>query len=132
LRQRQPALDALGVAVLVATFEAEPAARAYVEETALPWPLLLDPSRVLYRAYGMGRGRWWAIWGPATWWTYARLVRRGHRPRRRPADVRQLGGDVLIGPDAVVRVHHVGTGPADRPPVDALLRVVRARHHPPS
>jgi hypothetical protein len=127
LRQRQPTLDALGVAVLVVTFEAGPAASAYVAETALPWPLLLDPSRSLYRAYGMGRGRWRDIWGPATWRAYARLAWQGHRPRRGLGDATQLGGDVLIDRESVVRVHHVGSGPADRPPVAALLEVVQGR-----
>lgn len=127
MRQQQTTLDALGLTVLVVTFETGPAARAYAQDTDLPWPLLIDTSRALYRAYGMSRGRWRHIWGPATWWAYARLAARGHLPKRRPGDVAQLGGDVLIDPEGVVRVHHVGSGPADRPSVEALLRIVRER-----
>jgi hypothetical protein len=122
LRQRG---DALGVTVLVVTFEIPRAARAYVEETGLGWPLLLDGSRWLYRAYGMESGRWWAIWGPATWLAYARAIVRGHRLRRPTGDVNQLGGDILIDPDGIVRLQHVGSGPADRPSVESLLRVVQ-------
>jgi hypothetical protein len=130
LRQQQPVLDALGLTVLVVTFEPDSAAGAYVRETGLLWPLLIDTSRALYRAYGMHRGRWQDIWAPATWWAYARLAVRGHWPIRRPAgDVAQLGGDVLIDPAGIVRVHHVGSGPADRPAVTALLRVVREGAH---
>jgi hypothetical protein len=127
LRQRQTTLDALGIIGLVVTFETGPAVRAYVEETGLPWPLLMDASRALYHAYGMHRGRWQDIWGPATWWAYARLALRGRWARHRSGDVAQLGGDVLIDPEGIVRVCHVGSGPADRPPVETLLSIVRER-----
>jgi hypothetical protein len=77
----------------------------------------------------MHRGRWRDIWGPATWWAYAQLAARGHWPTRRPGDVAQLGGDVLIDPEGIVRVQHIGSGPADRPRIEALLRIVRERTH---
>ena len=127
MRQRQTTLGALGVVVAVVTFETKQVARMYVDDTELSWPLLIDSSRTLYRAYGMGRGRWWHIWGPATWQAYARLVLRGRWPRRPSGDPNQLGGDVLVDPEGIVRAHHVGSGPADRPAVESLLRVVRER-----
>ena len=127
LRQHEAALEELGVAVLIVTFEAGSLARAYVEDTRLPWPLVVDESRALYAAYGMLRGRAWDIWGPATWLAYARSLARGGALRRATGDVSQLGGDVLIDPEGLVRVHHAGRGPADRPPVASLLAVVRAR-----
>jgi hypothetical protein len=73
----------------------------------------------------MGRGGWWAIWGPATWWAYARLLARGRRPQRSSSDVQQLGGDVLIDPGGTVVAHHVGDGPADRPAISDVLDPVR-------
>ncbi len=126
MRQHEAVLEGLAVAVLVVTFEAGFLARAYVEDTRLAWPLVVDESRVLYAAYGMLRGRAWDIWGPATWLAYARSLARGGALRRATGDVSQLGGDVLIDPDGIVRVHHVGSGPADRPSVESLLAVVRA------
>jgi alkyl hydroperoxide reductase subunit AhpC len=125
LRQEDEAFEELAIAVLVVTFETARVARAYVEETRLGWSLLVDESRSLYEAYGMRRGRWWDIWAPATWRAYARALRQGHLPRRPSGDVRQLGGDVLIDPEGIVRLHHVGRGPADRPSTESLLRVVR-------
>jgi len=125
LRQHKAEIESLGLQVLVVTFEAANVAADYVLETGFPWILLLDPTRSLYTAYGMGRGRWWKIWGPATWWAYARLVARGERPRRPTGDVDQLGGDVLIDPTGRVVVWHVGEGPADRPAICSLLEAVR-------
>jgi hypothetical protein len=111
--------------VVIVTFEAGPIAQAYVRDTDLRWPLLVDESRALYSAYGMERGRWWDIFGPAAWWVYAKLLVNGRRLRRPSGDVQQLGGDVLIDPAGIVRLHHVGAGPAERPSVSSILDAVR-------
>ncbi len=111
--------------VIVVTFELGPLVQAYVRETGLRWPLLVDESRALYSAYGMDRGQWWDIWGPASWWAYAKLLIQGRRLHRSDGDVNQLGGDVLIDPTGIVRLHHVGSGLADRPSVSSLLELVQ-------
>jgi hypothetical protein len=54
-----------------------------------------------------------------------KLLLRGRKVRRPSGDVYQLGGDVLIDPSGIVRLHHVGSGPADRPTVHSLLQAVR-------
>ena len=118
-------LERLGVDVLVVTFEAGPMALAYAREAELPFPIVVDADRALYRAYGMLAGKKRDLWGPATVLAYFRLFARGRRLRRPTGDTEQLGGDVLIDPAGVVRLHHVGSGPADRPAVDALLAIVR-------
>jgi alkyl hydroperoxide reductase subunit AhpC len=108
----------------VITFEKPFFVRAYVQETQLEWPILRDESRALYRAYGMERGAAGDIFGLKSWWTYLKLVLRGRRLRKSGGDVYQLGGDVLVDPEGIVRLQHIGRGPADRPPVDAILRIV--------
>jgi len=122
LQQHEQTLIALGISIAVVTFETRAFARAYVQETGVRWPVLVDETRSLYRAYGMLRGRAWDIWGPRTWWAYAKELTRGRWPRPAHADTAQLGGDVLIDPSGTVRLLHVGSGPADRPSVAAILR----------
>ena len=126
MRQHSAEIESLGLQVLVVTFEAANVAADYVREAGLPWLLLLDPTRALYAAYGMGRGSFWQIWGPATWWAYASLLVRGQRPQRASGDVNQLGGDVLIDPAGIVVVQRVGLGPADRPAISDLLAPIRS------
>lgn len=125
MRQRENDLEALGVKVAIVTFEAGPLAKSYVRESNLSWPLLIDQSRTLYAAYGMEHGSRWDIYGPASFWAYAKLLFRGRKFHRPEGDVYQRGGDVLIDPQGVVRIHHVGSGPADRPAIEALLDSVR-------
>ncbi len=102
-------------------------ARAYVEETELQWPLLVDPERKLYQAYGMLQASFWDIWGPSTWLAYARELLRGQKLHESDEDVNQRGGDVLIDPQGNVRLHHIGRGPADRPSVESIIALIRAK-----
>jgi hypothetical protein len=125
LRRREGEFARLDLRIVVVTFEARERAEEYVREVGLGWPLLIDRRRALYGGYGMGHGQWSAIWGPATWWAYARLIARGDRPRRPTDDIHQLGGDVLVDPTGRVALHHVGKGPADRPRVAVLLERIR-------
>lgn len=121
MQQHEGAFEDLGTRIVVVTFETTPFVRAYVAETKIAWPILVDRNRALYRHYGMHRGYLWNIWGPRTWWAYAKELARGRLPRYTDADTRQLGGDVLVDPAGTVRFHYVGSGPADRPSVAAIL-----------
>jgi len=124
LRQHENEWERLGVTVCVVTFEVNYMARAYVRDTKLTWPLLIDSERTLYHAYGMEHGRWSEIYGLASIWAYVKLFARGRRPKLPGSDVHQLGGDVIIDPKGTVRLHHIGRGLADRPSIDTLLRCV--------
>lgn len=121
MQQAEGELVRLGVQALAVTFEDAAAARAYVAETGLRWPLLVDAERRLYRAYGMRKARLRHLFGPATLRAYWREARLGRFPRLPRADTAQQGGNVLIDPAGLVRFHHVGRGPADRPAVRELL-----------
>lgn len=108
----------------VVTFEANALAQAYVEDTALPWPLLVDRNRALYRAYGMDRASFWQVWGPRSLWPYVVAASRLRLPNLPTDDVKQRGGDVLIDPSGVVRLHHVGETSVDRPSIESLLATI--------
>ncbi|GAB4336721.1 MAG: hypothetical protein Kow0089_07340 [Desulfobulbaceae bacterium] len=107
--------------IVVVTFEAGYFAQQYVRETGIDWPLLVDEKRELYREYGMLHASFWDIWGPKTWWAYLKEILAGHAPAKSHGDISQRGGDILIDPMGIVRLHHVGNGPADRPPVERIL-----------
>ena len=126
MREKKARLDELEVKVVVVTFDVDWMARAYVEQTQLPWPLLIDHDRNLYRSYGMDRAGWWSIYGPASIWNYLKLIfLRGRRIEKPGSDYRQLGGDVLIAPDGTVRLHFVSRSPHDRPTVESILAYVK-------
>ncbi len=98
--------------------------KTYVEEMGLRWPLLLDEELDLYKAYGFERATLAKLLGPITTLKYLWLMLTGHPPRRPGKDVRQMGGNVLIDPDGIVRMHHQSVTPHDRPSVDEILACV--------
>jgi len=117
-------VESLGLQVKVVTFDADFLALAYVKQTGLEWPLLLDEDQSLYQAYGMSAGSWWAIYNPVSIWNYLKLMATGTRPGKPGKDWRQLGGDVLIDPDGIIQLHYVSTDPHDRPWIKDIFALV--------
>lgn len=124
LRQKIDELDARDVRVKIVTFDGDQLGAAYVERTKLPWPLLLDRKRKLYSAYGLLRGSWWDLYGLSSVVKYLKLIFTGTFPGKPGSDLRQLGGDVLVAPSGTVVMHHISTGPHDRPSVETILEYV--------
>ncbi len=127
MRKKETELAELDIRVKVVAFDANFMALAYIQETNLPWPLLLDSEHELYTKYGMTRGSWWSLYGPASIWKYLKLIWGGQKPGRPGKDWRQLGGDVLIDPQGIVRMHHSSTDPHDRPSVSSILKTASDR-----
>ena len=121
LRPFQAWLSEHNVDVLVVTFQTLDFARRYAQQWQIPWPVVCDQNRELYRHYGMRRAGWWTVMGPQSWWGYIRLLLAGRKLELPTDDIRQLGGDVLIDPDGIVRFHHVTANPIDRPDVAKML-----------
>lgn len=126
MRDHEEEFHRRNVRIVVVTFERDFLARNYVEDTSLTWPLLVDDTRETYRAYGMLSASFLDIWSLKTLLAYLKEILKGGRFRKSTGDLYQRGGDVLIDPEGIVSLHHVGAGPADRPAVTSLLRRIPA------
>jgi hypothetical protein len=122
LCQHQEELERLNVEVLIVSFGTLPAALAWLEETCSPFHLLLDPERGVYRAYGLERSLW-RSWNLKTIWRYVQLLGAGRRWRGIQGDSAQLGGDLIVGVDGIVKLAYRSHDPTDRPPVEHLLAI---------
>ena len=87
----------------------------------LPFPLLSDPERDVYRAYGLQRGRLSQLLSPGTVLAYVKLLAGGRIYHFRWSDLRQLGGDFVIDRQGIVRFEHRSAAPHHRPSVELLL-----------
>ena len=115
--------------VVVVTFSDAQRLDDYLDRNDLPFPVLVDPNRAAYRAYGIGRASIARAWGIRPSVAYLRLIGKGRwRDLRRPTeDTLQLGGDFVIGPDGSLVYGFWSAGPDDRPPVDELIVASRSR-----
>ena len=90
-------------------------------------PLLADEGRAVYKAYGMRVGSLREIYSPQVIAKYARLIRGGMKMQMKTdEDTRQLGGDVIVGPDGRIIFAHCSKNQADRPSVETLVAAIRA------
>lgn len=117
--------DRRGVPVVVVSF-AEPAKLAYYQKRQQwPFKLLADPERKAYEAFALKRLPWFRVFSPATLTLYFKLRRRGMKQEPYGGeDIYQSGGDFLIDHEGNILLAYRSQDPADRPPVEALLRQI--------
>jgi peroxiredoxin len=107
--------------VVVITFVAPPDLARYRAHLDLPFTLLADLDRAVYRQFGLGRGALHRVWNPGTLRLYGSLLAKGRRLRRPTHDTRQLGGDFVIDRHGRLAAGFWPASPDDRPSVDDLL-----------
>jgi peroxiredoxin len=121
-------LAVLDTTVVVVSFESLERIGWYLTDTEIPWPVLSDPHRRMYHAYGLGRAGVASDWfSPRAARAATGLVARMFQGtgERSHSDTHQTGGDFLIDADGIVRYAYRCRGPIDRPPVDELLLELR-------
>jgi len=124
LRDQKPLLDAVGAVVLVISFESPTALRRFRWFRDLPFIVVSNQSRRLYYAFGLRSRAIYRLFDRDTLGAYARELRHGRLPPRPRADLRQLGGDVVLDRRGDVVFVHRSATPADRPSVDTLIRMI--------
>ena len=124
LCQHLDELEQLNTQVLIVTFGSLMGAQAWLKETCSPFRLLLDPERGVYQAYGLERSLL-RSWNLHTIWTYIKLLSSGRRWRGIQGDSAQLGGDFIIDSQDRIRLAYRSHDPADRPPVEDILDILR-------
>ncbi len=121
-------LEALGVGIVVLFFSQSRRLPHIGRTSRYPhrFPLLADEGRAVYKAYGMRIGSLRDIYGPDTLKKYAELIRKGMKMRlKTDEDTRQLGGDVIVGPDGRVILAHCSKNQADRPSVETIVAAIQ-------
>jgi hypothetical protein len=119
-------LTARDAAVLAISFDPAPAVAEFCRSRSWPFACLVDERRTAYRAYGLTRGSWLQTLTPRALAPYVRLVFSGRNVRATPGqDIRQRGGDFVVGRDGRLTLVHASDDPADRPDIDSIVRACR-------
>ena len=114
-----------GAYVVTISFASRPHwAEAWLAETQSPFPLLIDPERHSYRAYGL-ESSILRSWGLQNLAYYARAMGRGEKLiREKRGDTHQLGGDFIIDRAGVIRFAQPSRNPTHRPTIPTLLALL--------
>jgi hypothetical protein len=125
--ERYAEFQELGVGVAAVSMSRPDGITRYQAERPLPFPLVADPERRAYAAFGLGRTTWVRIARPGVLWRYAKLVAGGAKVRRVPEgeDPLQTGGDFLVDADRRLVWAYTSPDPTARPAVRDLLAVAR-------
>ena len=124
MRQKYPEIKARNAEVVAVSFEPRDRLFQLARQLRLPFHLLSDPERDVYRAYGLTRGRLTQMLSPGTVLAYVKLLSRGRLYHFRRSDLRQMGGDFVIDAGGVVRYQHRSAAPHDRPSVATLIEII--------
>ncbi|MDA0263005.1 MAG: redoxin domain-containing protein [Chloroflexi bacterium] len=121
MRQRHGEIQSKGAEVVAISFEPRDRLFQLTRQLQLPYPILSDPERDVYLAYGLSQGAWAKVFSLKTIWTYVKHFARGRRYQHAASDWRQLGGDFILDEDGIVIFEHRGQTPVDRPTVASLI-----------
>ncbi|CAL8316844.1 unnamed protein product [Boreogadus saida] len=124
LEANQALLGARSAQVLFVSYGSVEGARLWLEQTGCTFPMLLDPQRTIYRAFGLGS-------------SYAKVLKfdfllevsecvvAGREipdvSNRLLGDIWQMGGDFLLDQEGKVLLSHRSQHPLDRPAMADLL-----------
>lgn len=117
---RFPAWRDQGLQVLAVFQSSAAVLRESAAEQVIPFPLIPDPERNLYRQYGLEHSWWGLIRGLLSWQFVQSLRGSGWRGRRREGSATQLPADFLIGPDQRIQLAYYGTAIGDHVPLPQI------------
>lgn len=125
LRHKYDEIRSAGAEVVMVSFVRPQSLSQYVRDLSLPFVVLWDDDRRVYRAYGLRSAPLLQVYSARVLWGYVKMMLTGHRLRKPVGDVRQLGGDFVIDGEGIVRLAHPSQRADDRPGVDELVSLVR-------
>ncbi|MBI1425762.1 MAG: redoxin domain-containing protein [Gammaproteobacteria bacterium] len=113
---------------MVAVFES-PAEhiQRYLDRHDVPFPIIPDPQRQLYRAYGVepSWGAFFRAWTRHLPMVFEAVVRKRYFPGRMDGDWAMVPADFLIGPDLRVVDAFYGNHIGDHMPMDRIAHFLR-------
>ena len=100
--------------------------KAFIKRFQIPFPLICDPKRSLYGAYGLKRMGILDFISPSLAIKSLAAVALGNLAGMPEGDVKQLAGVFIIDTSWVIQYRHLSAGPADFPPAEDVLTTVKS------
>lgn len=125
MRRAKHRFDDAGARVVLAAMGTPEESTAFAKEFEVPFEIICDPGRTLYRAFELKRMAPLGFLSPSVALKGISAMAKGHGIGIPKGDVRQLPGVFVIAPDGSIVYSHYATDPADHPEPAAILAVIQ-------
>ena len=127
MRPFEEAFHAAGTGVLLVGMGTVAQTKAFIRQLAVPFPMVCDPEREIYKTFALKRISPLGFLSPALAVKGLAAMGRGHAPGVPQGDVRQLAGVFIIDTHGVVIFRHEARDPSDHPTPEELIDFLKNR-----
>jgi len=125
LRDQRDHIQALGADIVAIGTGDRTYAEAFVRDTGITFPVLLDDRADAANAAAVPTASWFGLLHPRTWRATRETSKRGYHVHKAGKRVKQLGATFVIGAGDRVRYEHIDTDSTDHAPVEDVVAVLR-------
>jgi peroxiredoxin len=125
LRRHEADFRRLGARVVLVGLGTTEETAAFKDQFQVPFPIIADPERRLFKAFDLKRAGAAALLSPRMALRGVSAMARGHLIGAPKGDVRQLPGVFIIDAAGRIRFSHFARDPSDHPSPDVLLQAVQ-------
>lgn len=121
LRREKAKLDQAGLHVVLVGLGTQAEALKFSRQFDVPFPIIVDPQKLLYRTYGLKKASIMQLVTPDILLKGIRSMREGHLPGMPQGDVQQLPGAFVIDREGHILLSHFAQNAADHLSADAIV-----------
>jgi len=127
LRLKRGHFDQAGAQVVLVGMGTPEESAAFKMKLDIPFPLISDPTRRLYKLFGLKQVSALGLVSPSVAFKGFLAMTKGHAPGIPTGDVRQLPGVFIINTDGRVVYSFFAKDPSDHPDPDTILNELKAK-----
>ncbi len=121
LHRFKPQFESAGFQIILVGLGNPDEAEAFRKQFSPSLPIICDPEKILYHAYGLKKVSVAALASPSLWLNGLKTLAKGHMPGISKDNVMQMSGVFLIDTAGDIRYAYYSKDPSDNPSVDSLL-----------
>jgi peroxiredoxin len=125
LRQKKQHFDQAGAQVVLVGMGTPEESAAFEMKFDIPFPLISDPKRQLYQAFGLKHVSTLGLLSPSVAFKGILAITQGHTVGVPVGDVRQLPGVFIINTDGRIVYSYFANDPSDHPAPDTILEALK-------
>lgn len=126
MRQKITQFEQTGSRVVLVGMGTPEESAAFIKNAGVSFPMISDPKRQLYQAFGLKMAAVLELLSPALTFKALATMARGHSVGLPIGDIRQLPGVFIINTDGQIVYSHVASDAADHPDPEKILTALRA------